>query len=260
MKKILHSLVLGEKGKGTPLLIIHGFLGMSNNWKTLGKKWMSEGFQVHLIDQRNHGKSFWDEEFNYEVMTEDLKNYTKSKNISSSIILGHSMGGKIAIDFTNKYPEKIQKLIVADMTPRSYNARHQKIIEGLYTLNQKTIINRKQAEDHLKKYVFEKGVLIFLLKNLYWKNKDSLALHLNIDVIKNTFENIYRPLENLKMVKTNTLFLKGENSDYILENDIINIEKIFYNVHFEVIKNAGHWLHVENPIDFFQKVTKFIKN
>jgi len=258
MKKILHSIVLGDSS--TPLLIIHGFLGMANNWKTMGKKWVEEGFQVHLIDQRNHGKSFWDKEFNYEVMTEDLKNYIESKNLSQVVVLGHSMGGKIGMNFANKYPEKIQKLIIADMSPRSYTAHHHKIIEGLYTLNEKTISNRKEAEEHLKKYIFEKEVLIFLLKNLYWKNEKSLALRLNINVIKNTFQYIYKPLEKLKMVKTNTLFLKAENSDYILQNDIVQIKKSFCNSYFITIKNAGHWLHIENPVDFFQEVTKFIKS
>ncbi|WP_373074955.1 alpha/beta fold hydrolase, partial [Zeaxanthinibacter enoshimensis] len=114
MKQLLHSQILGE---GSPLLILHGFLGMSDNWKTLGNKYSRKGMQVHLIDQRNHGKSFWSDTFNYEVMADDLDHYMQKHGIGNAIVMGHSMGGKTAMQFACTRPEKVSKLIVADIAP-----------------------------------------------------------------------------------------------------------------------------------------------
>jgi len=129
---LLHSNIIGE---GKPFVILHGFLGMSDNWKTLGKQFIEQGYEVHLVDQRNHGRSFHDDVFNYEVLAEDLKVYCEYHNLEDIILLGHSMGGKTAMLFATLYPELVSKLLVADISPRFYPIHHDAILNGLSALN-----------------------------------------------------------------------------------------------------------------------------
>ena len=129
---ILHSNIIGE---GKPFIILHGFLGMGDNWKTLGKQFSESNFEVHLVDQRNHGRSFHSDDFDYDVMAEDLKAYCDEKNLRNMVLMGHSMGGKTAMLFATKYPEYLKQLIVADISPRYYPAHHEDILEGLSYLD-----------------------------------------------------------------------------------------------------------------------------
>ena len=119
------------EGEGKPLLILHGFLGMSDNWKTIGVQLSTEGYQVHLLDLRNHGRSFQSEEFSYALMAQDVFDYCKGHNLEKVAVIGHSMGGKTAMLFATTYPEMIDKLIVADIGPKFYPQHHQKILAGL---------------------------------------------------------------------------------------------------------------------------------
>src|SRR5690606_22774961 len=147
---LLHSIILGE---GTPFIILHGFLGMSDNWKTMGLKFSENGFQVHLVDQRNHGHSFHSNEFNYDVLVEDLKQYCDANSLDNIILLGHSMGGKTAMLFATKYPNMVSKLLVADISPRFYPVHHDGILTGLSALNFDVIKSRGEADDLLSNYV-----------------------------------------------------------------------------------------------------------
>ena len=133
---VLHSKILGE---GTPFLILHGFLGMGDNWKTLALRFSKLGYQLHLIDQRNHGRSFRSPVFNYEVMASDLETYCEFHQLKNVILLGHSMGGKTSMLFAALYPQRLQKLIVADIAPRFYPVHHDVILQGLSSLNISTI-------------------------------------------------------------------------------------------------------------------------
>jgi esterase len=160
----LHSNIIGE---GHPFIILHGFLGMGDNWKTLAKQFSTLGFQVHLVDQRNHGRSFHDSEFNYEVLAEDLQAYCSFHNLEDIVLLGHSMGGKTAMLFAALHPEIVSKLIIADIAPRFYPVHHDAILEGLSALDFEAITSRKEAEVQLSKYVQDLGTRQFLLKNIY---------------------------------------------------------------------------------------------
>ena len=125
----LHSQILGS---GKPFVILHGFLGMSDNWKTLGLRWSEAGYEVHLLDQRNHGRSFHSNEFSYEVMSEDLKKYCDEHILNEIILLGHSMGGKVAMQFAVTFPEMVTKLIVTDIGPKAYPPHHQDILKRYF--------------------------------------------------------------------------------------------------------------------------------
>jgi len=253
---LLHSIILGE---GTPFIILHGFLGMSDNWKTMGQKFSEHGFQVHLVDQRNHGHSFHSDEFNYDVLVEDLKNYCDTNNLQEIVLLGHSMGGKTAMLFAAKYPRMVSKLIVADISPRYYPVHHDGILKGLSALDFDVIKSRGEADEVLSGYVSDFGTRQFLLKNLYWVEKGKLGLRMNLNVLKEEVSEIGEPLPAQARFEKATLFLKGDRSEYIGEEDETIIRNHFPNVQIETISNAGHWLHAENPEAFFNAVIKFIK-
>lgn len=252
---ILHSKIIGA---GKPLLILHGFLGMSDNWKSLGNQFSANGFQVHLIDQRNHGKSFHSEDFDYEYLSEDILQYIKDKEIEKSIVIGHSMGGKTAMQFACSHPSKVEKLIIADIAPKYYPPHHQEIISGLLQLNFAEITTRTQADKELSQYLTDFGIRQFLLKNLYWVQKGKLAFRFNLQVLKNKMEEIGENISSIDTYLGETLFLRGDRSEYILNNDFDTIKRHFPNATIDTISNAGHWLHAENPKEFFNKTITFL--
>jgi len=251
----LHSTILGL---GQPFIILHGFLGMSDNWKTLGKKFSDQGYEVHLVDQRNHGRSPHDETFNYRVLTEDLKAYCDTNQLKDMILLGHSMGGKTAMFFASKYPEMISKLIVADISPRYSPVHHQAILNGLAALDLDVLKTRKEADEILSNYVSEFGIRQFLLKNLYWKDKEQLGLRINLKVLTEQVESVGEAFPEHLKFEGDTLFLKGDRSDYILPQDEVLIHEHFPGSIVTTINNAGHWLHAENPYEFYDQVLQFI--
>jgi pimeloyl-ACP methyl ester carboxylesterase len=251
---VLHSNILGE---GKPFVILHGFLGMSDNWKTLGNQF-AEHFQVHLVDQRNHGRSFHDDAFYYEALAEDLKNYFDTHQIKDAILLGHSMGGKTAMLFATLYPELVSKLIIADISPRFYPIHHDAILDGLNSLDFTTLKSRGQADKQLANYVTDAGTRMFLLKNLYWIEKGKLALRINLDVLTENVSEVGEALPLHAKFDGDTLFLRGDKSEYIGNQDETLIKNHFPEAKIITIANAGHWLHAENPKDFYQAVTNFV--
>lgn len=252
----LYSNILGQ---GQPFVILHGFLGMSDNWKTLGTKFSEIGYEVHIVDQRNHGRSFHDNEFNYEVLVEDLKAYCESHQLKDIILLGHSMGGKTAMLFATEYPELVSKLMVADISPRFYPIHHDAILEGLSSLNFSEIKSRGEADKQLSNYVSDFGTRQFLLKNLYWIEKGKLALRMNLEVLKENVSEVGEALPIHAKFEKDTLFLRGDKSEYIAVSDEALIKRHFPLAKIVTIANAGHWLHAENPDDFYEEVLKFIK-
>lgn len=253
--ELLHSQIFGE---GTPLLILHGFLGMSDNWKSMGMKYAEKGFQVHLIDQRNHGRSFHLEEFSYDVMAKDLLQYIEHYKLEKINLMGHSMGGKTAMLFAVTHPEKVMRLLVADIAPKFYPAHHHTILNGLNSLDFNKIHSRTEADRELARYIPETPIRMFLLKNLYWKTREQLALRINLPVLSESMDEIGEALPSGTIFEGKTLFLKGGNSEYVLKNDKELICTHFPNAQIESVPNTGHWLHAENPKVFFEKSLSFL--
>ncbi len=252
----LNSIIIGE---GTPLLILHGFLGMSDNWKTIGSKLAEEkDFQVHLIDQRNHGKSPHSSGHSYELMAEDIKEYCEQHSLSNIILMGHSMGGKTAMLAAAKYPNLVEKLIVVDIAPKYYEPHHQQILDGLTALEDADLESRQEADKLLSEFISEKPIRLFLLKNLNRKSEGTYCLKVNLKALKNNIEEVGKGLPQDKTFKGPTLFIKGANSNYIKEEDKPGIEKQFPEVEFKEIANAGHWVHAEKMNDFYKTVVNFL--
>ncbi len=255
----MEILYANVEGSGKPFIFLHGFLGMGDNWKTLGNKFAKNGFEVHLVDQRNHGRSFRSEMFDYEVMAQDIKSYCDYYKLGKIILLGHSMGGKTAMLFAAKYPEMISKLIVADIAPKSYPQHHQDILKGLSSLNFKKIETREDADNQLKNYISDVGVRQFLLKNLFRKTKDEFALRINLPVLIKNIDKVGVALDQKYKFSGETLFLRGEKSGFIEGIDEISIKKQFPKASIKSVSKAGHWLHAENPKEFYDYVMRFLQ-
>lgn len=251
----LHSQIIGQ---GTPFIILHGFLGMSDNWKTLGNKFAAAGFEVHLLDQRNHGRSFHDDDFSYEVLAEDLNTYCCDHDLKEIILLGHSMGGKTAMLFATEYPKLVSQLLVADISPRFYPIHHDAILEGLSALDFSQLSSRGAADKQLATYIQDAGTRMFLLKNLYWVVKGRLGLRINLDVLKENVSEVGEALPIHSKFEKPTLFLRGDKSEYVMATDEKLIKQHFPFAEIKTIRNAGHWLHAENPLEFYEAVINFV--
>ena len=243
-------------GEGQPLIILHGFLGSLDNWLTLAKKF-SENFDVILLDQRNHGKSFHSNEFGYEEMVADLEQLIDHLQLENPILLGHSMGGKTVMQYAAFHPQQIDKLIVADIGPKAYPVHHDQILRGLQEIPIDKIDSRQDADEILSKYVEFASTRVFLLKNLK-RTSDGFDWKMNLPILKKKINEVGKPLIYHLPIETETLFIRGGGSGYISDEDWEDVEEIFPNANLVTVENAGHWLHAENPRRFYELVTNFL--
>lgn len=244
-----------EFGEGQPFVILHGLFGSSDNWQTHAKK-ISEYYRVILVDLRNHGHSPWNDEFSYQLMMEDVKELFDDLNLDNIILLGHSMGGKVSMLFAQNYPDYLDKMIVVDMGVKGYPMHHDHILNGIKSLNLEKISSRSEAEKSLAAFVESNGVRQFLLKNLYWIEKGKLAWRMNVEVLDKKMGLILEGLE-FKECFVPVLFIRGALSQYILDEDIKQIELQFPDSEFRKIENAGHWVHAESPDEFLEATLGF---
>lgn len=254
---LLHSKIEGE---GKPLIIIHGFMGMSDNWKTLASHYVTNGFQVHALDMRNHGKSFHSDDWGYSFMVEDVVAYCESHQLKDIAVIGHSMGGKVAMLLATKFPDLVAALIVADIGPKYYAPHHQTILNALNAVNFSSKPSRVAVEDVVSSFITDFGTRQFLLKNLYWTEPGQLAFRFNLKVFTEKTDVIGDALPFENHFDKKTLFLRGDASDYILDADFETIYHHFPNATIKTIQKAGHWLHADNPNDFLLETIQFLNN
>jgi len=256
MTAVLHSKILGQ---GKPLVILHGLLGMGDNWITLGRKYAEQGFQVHLVDQRNHGKSFHSDEMTYEEMTQDLSHYFEAHQIGKADIIGHSMGGKTAMNFVWNYPDLVSKLIVVDIAPKYYKPHHHFIFEAIKQINLSKYTSRKDVEKALLHYIDNPSISQFILKNLGRDQSGHFYWKANMPVLEESLEELGEALPPHSTIKNDTLFIKGEQSPYISDSDLLLIKAHFPNSVIISIPQAGHWVHAEQPQQFYENSSLFLK-
>lgn len=254
--EVLHSQIIGE---GTELIILHGFLGMADNWRTPGKMLAQMDYRVHLVDQRNHGRSFWSDDFSYEDMSDDLLLYMEHHGLDNALLLGHSMGGKTAMTFATDHPEMCSKLIVTDIAPRYYPPHHQNVIEALQTLDLETINDRKEAEEMITHFIEAPAMRKWLLKNLYWERPEKLGFRCNLKVLADSMEEIGEPISGTALFEGSALFIRGDRSEYVQEADISIIKRHFPKAEVVTVPDAGHWVHAENPVGFMNALIPFLK-
>ena len=193
----------------------------------------------------------------YDLMADDLLELIEDENINSPIILGHSMGGKAALLFAEKYSKYLDKLIVADIGLKAYPMHHDEILKALNSVNLQKISSRSQAQESIQVHIENLGIQQFLLKNLYWIEKGKLAWRMNLKEIEKNIGEILVKI-NVHKNLTDTLFIRGEMSNYILEKDFQNILESFPKGEIKTIPKVGHWLHAENPTEFYKIVREFI--
>lgn len=252
------KLFFRKSGEGKPLIILHGLFGMSDNWVTLSKQFAENNFLVYAVDARNHGRSPHSNDFDYSLMSDDLLELMNDERISPATIMGHSMGGKTAMWFSCKYPDRVSKLIVADMSPRFYAPHHQSVFAAIHAVDLDSISTRKEVEAILQESLKDEGTIQFLLKNLYWNEKEKLAWRFNLDGIEKNISSVGIALPDQFHFDGKTLFLRGEKSGYITDADIPGIKKQFPNASVETVANAGHWIYTENPKGFIDTVSVFL--
>ena len=255
--EILHAKIFGQDKPGTPLLVFHGLFGMLDNWGSFGKE-MGEFFPVHLIDLRNHGKSFHSTEMSHDDLAHDISHYMDFHHIEKANLLGHSLGGKAVMQFAIKYPIKVQKLIVVDIAPKAYPPHHQGILKALESVDFEKITTRQEAEEVLQQYIPEKSVIQFLAKNLYWTDDKKLAWRFNLKTLSERYSEFVSNAIKFGVFSGETLFIAGAKSNYILPQDEFQIRQQFPNSSVVTVENAGHWVQAENPTDFNEAVKDFI--
>ena len=253
--ELLYSNIQGE---GKDLIILHGFLGMGDNWRSHGKKLAQMGYKVHLVDQRNHGRSFWSDDFTYEDMAWDLSMYMDHHNIDEAVILGHSMGGKTAMTFAIDNPDRCAQMIVIDIAPKYYPPHHQPIVEALKGLDLDKIKSRKEADAALAKDIEQVSTRLWLLKNLYWETPERFGFRCNLEVLAENMNEVGEPLSGTAIFSKPTLFLRGEHSEYVRDSDLADIRMYFPKSEIETVAQAGHWLHAENPQGFMDALLPFL--
>lgn len=239
------------------MVILHGLFGSADNWYSISRE-LDKEFTMYLVDQRNHGDSPHSDEWNYAVMAEDLLELVNEEGLDKIYLMGHSMGGKVAMTFAVNYSKRVERLIVADISPRNYPVHHEVIIDGLQAINLPEIQSRKEADDALAVHIPDFGTRQFLLKSL-GRNEDGFYWKINLPVIVANIEEVGKPLKKEDRYKGKTLFLAGEKSNYIQEKDMESIFSHFPKFQLKTISDAGHWLHAEQPKAVVREIRSFLK-
>jgi len=254
------NLFYRKSGTGKPLIILHGLFGISDNWATLAKQW-SDYFTVYAVDLRNHGQSPHSDQWKYWIMAEDVLELIEKEKMGEVFLLGHSMGGKVAMHLALDSPEVVSKLIVLDIGPKKYPIANQDVVNALLKVNLDKVSSRKEVEDILMKNLNNAGTVQFLAKNLYWNElpngEKKLAWRFNLPVISKNLEMVSDATDSPAPSNVETLFIRGEKSDYILKEDEAEIKNIFPRSTIQTIAGAGHWVHADKPKEMFDAVMGF---
>jgi len=242
---------------GENVVILHGLFGDLNNWRAQADR-LSEQFRVHSMDLRNHGSSPHTTGMSYPAMAADVAHTCEALQIEKTHVVGHSMGGKTAMQLATVAEGLVSRLIVVDIAPRKYPHHHTEIIKGLKLLHKTTVASRRDAETLLSPFVSEPGVRAFLLKNLTRAENGEYQLRVNIDEIADKYNDIAAAITSKDVFAKPVLFIKGADSDYLTETDRGDIAALFSNVSSKTIDGAGHWPHSEKPDVIYKIISDFL--
>ena len=257
-----------KEGNGTPLVIVHGLYGSSDNWINIGKH-LAEKHTVYMIDQRNHGRSPLAKSHTFNDMRDDLNEFFEKHNIEKATLLGHSMGGKVAMWFAADYPEKVEKLIVADIAPKDYLLLkedsqfylHRNILMAMMEIDFSKIKSRNDVNDFLSQKIDDERIIQFLLKNVAKDKTNHLfKWRLNAEVLYDHLDEIVSGVnknwldDRIPITSYPVIFIRGMMSKYILSEDEKLIKEIYPDATIVDIPEAGHWLHAEQPKKFMKAV------
>jgi len=249
--KLHHQII----GSGQPIVILHGLLGSLDNWRGLAKQ-LATKVQVISVDLRNHGRSPHSAEQTYQLMADDLVELLDELGLDKVDLVGHSVGGKMAMEFSKHYPQRLRKLVVVDIAPRSYDDEHSTIFKGLLAIELSQFTSRSQVDQALQTSINNKAIRQFLLMNLAVEN-EQLMWRINLQALFNNYSKLLQSVCEGSVINIATCFIRGGRSTYIKPSDRALIESIFPNSELFTIESAGHWVHAEAPDDFLAKIIEF---
>jgi esterase len=252
----LHFRTMGD---GFPLIVLHGLLGSLDNWQTLGRRFAAH-FKVFAVDLRNHGQSPHSDDVSYDAMAADLDEFMRTHGLTCAHLLGHSMGGKVAMQFALRHSDRVDKLVVVDVSPRAYPPRHARTFAALLALDLHKFQRREQLDVELAKSVDDIEVRQFLLKNVARDAHGGFRWKANIRGLWESYERLTVAVTGETPCNRPTLFVRGEKSDFVSEADNDLIRRLFPRAEFCVIAGAGHWVHADQPEAVFGAVLKFLED
>lgn len=243
-------------GQGEPVIILHGLFGNLDNWQTFAKQ-LAAHFMVYIVDLRNHGRSPHVDAMNYRAMAEDLREFMESQWIYQAHVIGHSMGGKAAMQLAFDYPDMVSRLVVVDIAPKAYRGGHEAIFDAMLSLHPEKLESRAEAEEQLAKSIADPAIRLFLLKNLTRHKSGGYEWKMNLEVLHRDYSEILSTVAGA-VFDGPSLFIRGEHSDYILEEDWPAVEQLFPNAELLTIAGAGHWVHAEAPEALLGTLNRFL--
>lgn len=253
--KSLHSSVTGE---GPALILLHGLFGMGQNLAGIARAF-ADSYEVHSLDLRNHGRSFRADSMTFTEMAADVDAYMGERSINCACVLGHSLGGKVAMQLALDYPNRVEKLVVADIAPVAYSGHHDDVFAGLTAVNLAELASRKEADLTLQEHIDEEGVRLFILKSLSRNREGQFEWLMNVEGLQRCYDQLRQAVELEQPFEKPVLFIKGELSGYIQAKHQETIVRLFPQAQFKMIQNTGHWLHAEKPVAFNNLVSKFLQ-
>ncbi len=246
-------------GTGHPVVILHGLFGLSDNWVNFGRR-LSERYAVYIPDLRNHGQSPHSSVFDFPSLENDLVEMFEEYGLTNLFLIGHSLGGKIAMFITLNHPELVKKLIVADISLRKSapDREHQELLNAMMTIDFSDAKSRSDVEKQMNIKVKSLKLRQFLLKNVYWRDRNSLDWRLNLKAINDNLLSIFEGVNVFGVYDGPAMFIRGGLSDYILDTDIPELKMKFPGAEVKTIANASHWVHADAPGEFYGLVKNFL--
>ncbi len=246
-------------GTGDPVIILHGLFGVSDNWVTHARR-LAEKFEVFVPDQRNHGQSPHSVDFNYRVLASDLLEFMHQHSLEKAHLIGHSMGGKVAMTFALEHPYMVRKLVVIDISPRSYTHSqvHQDILHSMSAADLSVTKSRDEIENILQKHISSSRIRMMVLKNLHRAANGTFSWRVNVVGLRNNIHEITAAIAGEGAFPGPVLFIRGGSSEYITDDDEELIVKYFPNAYIHTIANASHWLHADAPDELCRLFSSFL--
>lgn len=246
-------------GTGKPVVILHGLFGLSDNWVTFARR-LADDYSVYIPDLRNHGQSPHSGVFNFSSLEDDILEFVEEHGLEEIILMGHSLGGKIAMFFALHHPQLLKKLIVVDISLRRSppSTDHQDLIDAMLGVDFSKVASRSDVEKQLVPYVKSEKLRQFLLKNVYWRDRNRLDWRINLKAINENLPGIFSSVDEAGTFIGPSLFIRGSLSPYVRDEDIPDIKRKFPVAEVKTIAGAGHWVHADAPGEFFEIVKGFI--
>jgi esterase len=244
-------------GEGHPLVILHGLLGSTDNWRSMSRR-LGAHYKVFAIDLRNHGRSPHSDIFDYDVMTADLREFMEQQALRRIMLLGHSMGGKVAMQFAIDYSEQVDKLVIVDIAPKPYEPSQRYLLKALRSLDLTRYKSFADVDAALAAKVSSESLRQFLLKNLARDENGRLRWKIHLAAIDRNYDKLLWELSPERSFNKPTLFIRGGRSNNIEDDDTRLIRQMFPQAEIATLPEAGHWIHVDAPEEFFQTVVNFL--